>query len=231
MKKMITVTMTVILLILISAVGAFAESGETALKQNSILYGDADGDGEVSIIDVTRIQRYLVEISPPILEENMKAAIVSGDDELSIIDATLIQRRLADMISRFPVEEQAQQPTETEDQVLKMTINDTPVTVAWEDNEAVEALRELCKDQALTIEMSMYGGFEQVGSIGSALPQSDVQTTAKAGDIMLYSGDQMVVFYGSNTWAYTPLGHITDKSEDELTQLLANGNVTLTLTF
>ena len=117
------------------------------------------------------------------------------------------------------------------DMMLQMSIGGTPVEVAWEDNEAVESLRQLCKDQALTIDMSMYGGFEQVGSIGSALPQSDVQTTTSAGDIMLYSGDQMVVFYGSNTWAYTPLGHITDKTQAELTQLLSNGNVTLTLTF
>jgi len=121
--------------------------------------------------------------------------------------------------------EQAQEDNMT----LRMSIGGTPVEVAWEDNEAVEALRELCKDQALTIDMSMYGGFEQVGSIGTSLPQDDVQTTTKAGDIMLYSGDQMVVFYGSNTWAYTPLGHITDKSEDELTQLLANGDTTLTI--
>nr|WP_316624537.1 cyclophilin-like fold protein [uncultured Ruminococcus sp.] len=133
--------------------------------------------------------------------------------------------------------EQEQQPDQSTEQAqednmtLRMSIGGTPVEVAWEDNEAVDALRELCKDQALTIDMSMYGGFEQVGSIGSALPHSDVQTTTSAGDIMLYSGDQMVVFYGSNTWAYTPLGHITDKSEDELTQLLANGNVTVTLTY
>ena len=117
------------------------------------------------------------------------------------------------------------------DMMLQMSIGGTPVAVAWEDNEAVESLRQLCKDQALTIDMSMYGGFEQVGSIGSALPQSDVQTTTSAGDIMLYSGDQMVVFYGSNTWAYTPLGHITDKTQAELTQLLSNGNVTVTLAF
>ena len=136
-----------------------------------------------------------------------------------------------------PSTEQEQQPDQSTEQAqednmtLRMSIDGTPVEVAWEDNEAVEALRQLCKDQALTIEMSMYGGFEQVGSIGSALPQNDVQTTTSAGDIMLYSGDQMVVFYGSNTWAYTPLGHITDKTQAELTQLLSNGNVTVTLAF
>ena len=136
-----------------------------------------------------------------------------------------------------PSTEQEQQPDQSTEQAqednmtLRMSIGGTPVEVAWEDNEAVEALRELCKDQTLTIDMSMYGGFEQVGSIGTALPQSDVQTTTSTGDIMLYSGDQMVVFYGSNTWAYTPLGHITDKTQAELTQLLANGNVTVTLTY
>ena len=136
-----------------------------------------------------------------------------------------------------PSTEQEQQPDQSTEQVqednmtLRMSIGGTPVEVAWADNEAVEALRQLCKDQALTIDMSMYGGFEQVGSIGSALPQNDVQTTTKAGDIMLYSGDRMVVFYGSNSWAYTPLGHITDKTQAELTQLLSNGNVTVTLAF
>ncbi|MBQ1587136.1 MAG: hypothetical protein II410_06805 [Ruminococcus sp.] len=112
-----------------------------------------------------------------------------------------------------------------------MTIGNTPVSVDWEDNEAVEALKDLCRNQPLTIQMSMYGGFEQVGSIGTALPQNDVQTTTTAGDIVLYSGDQMVVFYGSNTWAYTRLGHITDKTQAELAELLSNGNVTVTLSY
>ena len=114
---------------------------------------------------------------------------------------------------------------------LQMTIGNTPVSVDWEDNEAVEALKDLCRNQPLTIQMSMYGGFEQVGSIGTALPQNDMRTTTSAGDIVLYSGDQMVVFYGSNSWAYTRLGHITDKTQAELAELLSNGNVTVTLSY
>ena len=114
---------------------------------------------------------------------------------------------------------------------LQMTIGNTSVSVDWEDNESVQSLKELCRNQPLTIYMSMYGGFEQVGSIGTALPQNDMQTTTSAGDIVLYSGNQMVVFYGSNSWAYTRLGHITDKTQAELTELLSNGNVTVTLTF
>ena len=112
---------------------------------------------------------------------------------------------------------------------LQMTIGDTPVSVDWEDNESLQALKKLCSNQPLMIQMSRYGGFEQVGSIGTDLPQNDVSTTTSSGDIVLYSGNQMVVFYGSNTWAYTRLGHITDKTQAELTELLSNGNVTITL--
>ena len=126
-------------------------------------------------------------------------------------------------------------PTQAEEvqqeKVLRMKIADTPVTVAWEDNEAVAALKEYCRDQILTIPMSMYGGFEQVGSIGTTLPRNDVQTTTQSCDIMLYSGNQLVVFYGSNDWAYTRLGHITDKSQDELTALLSNGDITVSLSY
>ena len=113
--------------------------------------------------------------------------------------------------------------------MLQMTIGETPVEVEWEDNESVEALRELCENGPLTIQMSMYGGFEQVGSIGQRLPRNDSQTTTESGDIVLYSGDQIVVFYGSNSWAYTRLGHVTDKSDEEMAQLLGNGDVTITV--
>ena len=112
---------------------------------------------------------------------------------------------------------------------LQMTIGNTPVSVAWEDNDAVQALKELCNNQLLTIQMSMYGGFEQVGPIGTALPQNDMRTTTSAGDIVLYSGDQMVVFYGSNSWAYTHLGHITDKSTEDMADLLSNGDTVITI--
>ena len=91
------------------------------------------------------------------------------------------------------------------------------------------ALMELAEEGPVTIQMSMYGGFEQVGPIGTSLPRNDVQTTTESGDIVLYSGNQIVVFYGSNSWAYTRLGHITDQASEGLTALLGNGAVTLTI--
>ena len=113
--------------------------------------------------------------------------------------------------------------------MLQMRIGDTAVTVEWEDNESVQALRDLCTDNPLTIQMSMYGGFEQVGSIGQSLPRNDQQTTTGAGDIVLYSGNQIVVFYGSNSWSYTRLGHITDQDAAGMAELLGNGDVTITI--
>ena len=184
------------------------------------LWGDSNGDGIVNIRDVTCIQRHVAEMEN-IPDKNLQAALVSGEKTLSIQDATLIQQYLAELIDRFPAEEKQE--------VINMTINNTPVTVAWEDNEAVAALKAAVKSEPLTISMSMYGGFEQVGSLGMSLPKNDTRITTSPGDVILYSGNQMVVFYGSNTWAYTRLGHITDKTPAELTQLLSNGNVTITL--
>ena len=76
--------------------------------------------------------------------------------------------------------------------------------------------------------MSKYGGFEQVGSIGSILPSSDTRITTNPGDIVLYSSNQIVIFYDSNTWAYTKLGHI-NLSKSELTDLLGDEDVVITL--
>ena len=112
---------------------------------------------------------------------------------------------------------------------MEMRIGKTAVSVAWEQNDAVSALMKLAAKSPLTIKMSMYGGFEQVGSIGHSLPRNDRRMTAQAGDIMLYSGNQLVVFYGSNSWAYTKLGRITGQSQELLKELLSNGDVTVTL--
>ena len=106
-----------------------------------------------------------------------------------------------------------------------LKIHETEVPVTWESNDSVEELKGLLP---LTIQMSMYGGFEQVGPIGQSIAWDDQQTTTRAGDIVLYSGNQIVVFYGSNSWAYTKLGHV-DLTEQELAELLGNGDVTITI--
>ena len=120
------------------------------------------------------------------------------------------------------------QMTDEEKTDMKLKIGDTEVPVIWEENESVDALKALAAEGPLTIHMSMYGGFEQVGPIVQDIVSNDQQTTTQAGDIVLYSGDQIVAFYGSNSWAYTRLGH-ADLSQKEMEDLLGNGDVIMTL--
>lgn len=116
-----------------------------------------------------------------------------------------------------------------EEAEMKMIIGDTEVEVLWENNATVDEIKSAVEDGPITIEMSMYGGFEQVGSFGRSFTRDDKQTTTSAGDLVLYSGNQLVVFYGSNSWAYTRLGKIQGMSDEELINLLSNGDVTMTI--
>ena len=115
----------------------------------------------------------------------------------------------------------------TTDRKLILKIDGETVPVEWEDNESVAALREMAAD-GLEINTSRYGGFEQVGDIGTSLPRNDKDITTDAGDIMLYAGSNIVLFYGSNSWAYTRLGKI-DLPEKEIKDLLGKSGVMITL--
>ena len=130
-----------------------------------------------------------------------------------------------------PESEEVVEPSDTEEEekekMLKLYIDDQEIAVIWENNETVKSLCELAGKGTITINTSMYGGFEQVGPLGQSLPRSDVQTETGPGDIVLYSGNQIVVFFGSNSWSYTRLGHIENMSAQELTQLLNKSNVNI----
>ena len=110
-------------------------------------------------------------------------------------------------------------PGEASKQVLTLTIDGIAVDVRWENNDAVSELLDYVKDAPIVVHTSAYGGFEQVGSFPRSFSRSDVQMTTEPGDIVLYSGDQLVVFFGSNSWSYTKLGHINLAAE-KLAELL-----------
>ena len=161
-----------------------------------------------------------------LFEDQDESEIYGSQVNIGVITCSLAD--IAALHGSYDVLIELDESAEEKEPMMQIKINDTPVTVAWENNESVSALKELAMD-GLTIQMSMYGGFEQVGSIGQRLPSSDVQTSTSSGDIVLYSSNQLVVFYGSNSWAYTRLGHITDKTPEEMRTLLSNGDVTITL--
>ena len=111
--------------------------------------------------------------------------------------------------------------SDVEDKILKLYIDDINIDVTWENNASVNALKEL---ETITVNMHQYGGFEQVGSIGKTITSNDKQITTNPGDIVLYSSNQIVIFFGSNTWSYTKLGHL-NLNQDELNNLLDKESV------
>ena len=102
---------------------------------------------------------------------------------------------------------------------VKIQIGDKTFTAKLEDNEAA---KEFAQMLPVSVEMNDYGGFEKVGPLGKTLTSNDSQTTTSAGDIVLYNSDQIVIFYGSNSWSYTKLGHIDNFGD------IGNGNITAT---
>jgi len=155
----------------------------------------------------------------------------SADNLAKLTDETTVWhevKRIDNHSTAEQIREWANSLNIAKDADMVMRIDGTPVTVSWEKNESVKALRALAAN-GLTIQMSKYGGFEQVGFIGQTLPSNDWETVTSPGDIVLYASNRLVVFYGSNSWAYTRLGIITDKTSEEMEELLSNGDVTVTI--
>ena len=119
----------------------------------------------------------------------------------------------------------------TMSETIKIIVSGKTLSVKIEDNEATKALVAALSEASITYEANDYGGFEKVGLLGRTLPTSDTQITTQAGDVILYSGNQIVLFYGSNTWSYTRLGKIQYESLDELKSFLkaGDGNISVTL--
>lgn len=107
---------------------------------------------------------------------------------------------------------------------INVTIGDNSFTATLEDNTATHELIEMMEEAPISINMDDYSGFEKVGSLGRSLTTDNRQITTQPGDIVLYSGNQIVMFYGSNSWSYTRIGKIDDLSGWE--DALGNGNVT-----
>jgi hypothetical protein len=109
---------------------------------------------------------------------------------------------------------------------MKLYIDEIELEVSWEDNDSVKELKEILP---LTINMHEYGGFEQTGSIGQSVARNDKQIDVLPGDIVLYNGNQISVFYNESSWSYTKLGRINNKSDIELNALLNKESVTFVL--
>ncbi len=110
-----------------------------------------------------------------------------------------------------------------------LIINDRVLTAKFEDNSSAKALAEKLQEGDIVIQAHDYGNFEKVGDLGFSLPTNDKRITTKPGDVILYQGNQLTVYYDENTWSFTLLGHIQKISQEELKEILGEGDVTITL--
>ncbi len=100
------------------------------------------------------------------------------------------------------------------------------LTATLADNSSAVAFYELLKKGPVSIKMSDYGSFEKVGPLGTTLPRNDAQITTTAGDIILYQGNQITIYYDTNSWNFTLLGKVDGVTQAQLKKILGKGDVT-----
>lgn len=110
-----------------------------------------------------------------------------------------------------------------------LTIGNTTLTATLADNSSVDALVEDLKNGPISVDMRDYGNMEKVGDLGKSYPRNDVSITTEPGDIILYQGNALVIYYKPNSWSFTRLGKIDDITQQELKDILGSGDVTVTL--
>ena len=115
----------------------------------------------------------------------------------------------------------------TQTMTMEITAGGKTITATLADNATAKALAEKLKSGSVTVEMRA-NGFEHYGPLGFSLERHDKEVTAVSGDIMLYNGNNICVFYENNSWSYTPLGKVDGKTADELKAFFGTGTVTVT---
>lgn len=113
---------------------------------------------------------------------------------------------------------------------IQITIDGKTLPITLEKNNATRALVEALREAPITYSADDYGGFEKVGALGRSLPTNNSEITTSAGDVILYSGNQIVLFYGSNSWSYTRLGKMEFSTLDQLKSFLKAGEGSISVT-
>ncbi len=230
MRKLYTVLYLAIILSCMAACGKNDTQAQTPSRQaepstiesssQSDRLNGSENAGESSVaVDSTETVDETMSESPTADEtESMAESVEAANEAESVQETERNETSVA--------ETDIQNNTE-ENKVANMNVQvgDVVFSATLEENEAVSALVEMMQESPVVIQMSDYSGFEKVGPLGTSLPASNSQTTTQAGDIVLYNGNQIVIFYGSNSWSYTRLGHIDDLTGWE--DALGSGDVTV----
>ena len=164
------------------------------------------------------------------------AADPSGAESVAAVEAPSDQAENdAETTEAAAPQESEAETTETqpaqpqEEPMLAITANGTTFLAAFEDNSSARALADRLQDGPLTLELHDYGDFEKVGPLGFDLPANDEQITTAPGDVILYQGNQITIYYDTNTWSFTRLAHIDGVSRDDLLDVFGGGDVTVEL--
>ena len=188
--------------------------------------GSPEADGADSFTDKDTIAAYAA-IAVDWSSGNGIVRPVSNGTFAPKSNATRAQ--VADALMNFDRNQQSG-PTQAETaSMLALTINGTTLTATLADNSSAQALRELLAGGPVTIDMRDYGNMEKVGSLGTSLPTNNEQITTQPGDIILYQGNQITIYYDTNSWSLTRLGKINNITAQELRALLGSGDVSVTL--
>ena len=188
-------------------------------SQSDILNGSENADESSVAMNFTDTAAETMPESTMVDENETAAESVEAASEAESVQET--ERNETDA-AETDIQNNTEENTVTN---MNVQVGDVVFSATLEENEAVSALVEMMRESPVVIQMSDYSGFEKVGSLGTSLPASNSQTTTQTGDIVLYNGNQIVIFYGSNSWNYTRLGHIDDLTGWE--EALGRGDVTV----
>ena len=188
-------------------------------SQSDILNGSENADESFVAMNFTDTAAETMPESAIVDENETAAESVEAASEAESVQET---ERNETGAAETGIQNHTEENTVTN---MNVQVGDVVFSATLEENEAVSALVEMMRESTVVVQMSDYSGFEKVGPLGASLPASNSQTTTQAGDIVLYNGNQIVIFYGSNSWSYTRLGHIDDLTGWE--EALGSGDVTV----
>ena len=121
-------------------------------------------------------------------------------------------------------------PSDKSANTMNITINGKTVSCQLVDNSSTRALLAQLEKGDITYEADDYGNFEKVGNIGFSLPQNNESITTTAGDVILYQGNNICLYYDTNAWTFTRLGKIEGLSKDEIKTFLNTGGGSVKVT-
>ena len=151
-------------------------------------------------------------------EGNTEIILEAPNGEKTVLDIEVKRRTYT--IKKQVIEKKQEENID----MIMLKVNNRELEVKLEDNETTKELVEKLKNGDIKVNANEYGGFEKVGNLGFNLPKNDTHITTSAGDIVLYQGNQISLFYNSNSWNYTRIGKIQNISESELKKILGTEN-------